>query len=348
MSVTSGSLRIGIYEPADSDEALDLEARSPQGRAFRLRFERAYFHRRAENFDTWRMVTARREGELVGIAGGALKPALRDGRSTTAAYVFDVRVAPEERRGRIAQRLIQELALWARQTAEFSYGFLAGDNVASSRLATEIFGTGTAPACRYLVYPILRGTRAAGEAKEAPAPDIHQRFLNNRGPFDLYCDPHLAFAAEGYVGSWIASQDGGTASCSAWSNEKTMAEIVDRVPPSLTAAGTLLRHWPLKLLPLPPIPQPGDRVRSWYLFDFDASDGASAARLMKSVAVAARSRGIDYCYIIHRGDEPWIEDLRRRVPRLFAPIVPYSIISQMLDDGSPIFFKSPYIDIRDV
>ena len=348
MSVTSGSLRIGVYDPADSDEALNLEARSPQGRAFRLRFERSYFHRRAENFDPWRMVTARREGELVGIAGGALKPALRDGRPTTAAYVFDVRVAPEERRGRIAQRLIQELALWARQTAEFSYGYLAGDNVASSRLATEIFGTGTAPACRYLVYPILRSRSAGGEAEEAPPRDVHQRFVDRRGPFDLYCDPQPAFSAEGYVGSWSASKGGETASCSAWSNETTMAEVVERVPPSLAAAGALLRHWPFKLLPLPPIPRPGDRVRSWYLFDFDASDGAAATTLMKTVGLAARSRGIDYCYIIHRGEEPWIADLRRRVPRLFAPIVPYSIISQMLDDGSPIFFKSPYIDIRDV
>ncbi len=347
MPVIPGSLSFGIYDEADSDEALQLEARSPQGRAFRLRFDRSHFHRRAENFDCWRLVTARRSGELVGIAAGALKPAMLEGRPTTAAYAFDVRVAPEERRGRIAQRLIQELAIWAKPKAEFSYGYIAGDNDPSARLAGQIFGTASAPACHYLVYPVYRRSNADPRVQAIPAEDAHRVFVDHHGPFDFYCDPRAAFTASGYIGSWALTGET-SASCSAWSNEGIMAEVVERVPVALAAAGSLLRRWPLSRLPMPRLPRRGETVRSWYLFDFHASDGAAARALMKTVAVAARARGIDYCYIIHRGGEPWVAELRRQVPRLFAPIVPYSIVAQMLDDGAPISFQAPYIDIRDV
>lgn len=340
--------RIDLYQASDSDEAMQLEARSPQGKAFRLRFDRSYFHRRAENFDCWRLVTARSAGALVGIAGAALKAATFEGRQTTAVYLFDARVAPEVRRSRVAQQLLQELIDWARGKAEIGYGYIAGDNEAAARLAQQWIGAAAAPACRYLVYPVYKAGDSDCDVRAASAESVHQAFVDQGGPFGLYCPPHQAFSVDAYVGSWRYARGTSSAACSAWSNEKIMAEVVEGVPLSLAAAGAVLRSWPINRLRMPHLPKRGERVRSWYLFDFHASDGHSAAALINGVAAEAKRRGIDYCYIIHRGGEAWVDAVRRQVPRLFAPVIPYSIMARMIDDGTPIRVHAPYIDIRDV
>lgn len=348
MSLIGAKLQIGLYDPSESEEAMRLEARSPQGKAFRLRFHRSYFHRRAENFDWWKLVTARSAGALIGIGAGALKPAYFEGRETIALYLFDVRVAPEYRRAGIAQRLLQELILWAGGAAEIAYAHVAGDNDAASRLAREWIGADAAPACRYLVYPVYRAGRGSPDIAPVPAEAVHRQYLEREGPFGLYCPPSDAFASEAYIGSWAFESGASAAACSAWSNEEIMGEVVERIPWPLGLAGALSRTWPASLIPAPRLPRRGERVRSWYLFDFHAADDSSALALMSGVAAEARRRGVDYCYIIHRGSEAWIEALRRQVPRLFAPIIPYSLLARRLTNHAPLQVHAPYIDIRDV
>jgi GNAT superfamily N-acetyltransferase len=335
------------YQPEDSDAALALEQRSSQGESFRLRFDRPCFHRRAENFERWRLVTAWAGERLIGIAGGALKPAILRGVPNLANYVFDLRVAPEARRGKIAQRLIGELAEWAGPEASFGYGYAVADNAASLALTREWIGAEIGPACSFLVYPTYKAARPSQPAQAADPVAVHKAHLASEGPFDLYSNPRRAFASPAFVGSWRWSSGNSEAGCSAWSIREICAEVVERLPGSLALAGALLRRWPLSALTLPRIPAPGETIRSWYLFDFHASDESAATALVETVAAEARRRGIDYCYIILRAGSQLTEVLRRPFPKLVAPLIPYMIIGNDLQAGGQLVRK-PYIDIRDV
>ena len=76
------------YDPArDNEQCLALERAAPQGEAFRLSFRRSSYHRRAENFDDHRLLVARLEGLVVGVAAVAFKDVLQ----LTDADAQDVR-----------------------------------------------------------------------------------------------------------------------------------------------------------------------------------------------------------------------------------------------------------------
>lgn len=340
-------LRIDLYDPNDSEEAMRLEARSAQGKAFRLRFDRPYFHRRSENYDRWRLVTARSADELVAIAGGALKAVSLEGRETQALYLFDARVAPEFRRAGIAHQLLQDLLGWSRGMAEIAYGYIASDNEAALRLAEQAMGAAAAPACKYLVYPAYKAASGDVAVQPSSAGAVHQSYVEREGPFGFYCRPEAVFSADAHVGSWTYARGTSSAACSGWSNEQILAEVVERVPVPLAMAGALLRTWPISRLETPNLPRRGERVRSWYLFDFHATEDSAAVSLISGVAAEAKVRGIDFCYIIHRGDEPWVGAVRKRVPLLFAPLIPYSILARTIA-GTPLRIPAPYVDIRDV
>lgn len=341
------NLQIGWYHPRDNAEALALEVRCAQGTKYRLRFDRPYFHRRAENFDEWRIVTARAGGMLVGICAGAIKPVQFEGQLTSALFLFDARVDPTVRRSGVAREVVAALIDWAASHAEIGYAYSVGDNEAVAQLGRRWIGAAAAPSYAYLVYPVYKTGARDPNVEPASAETVHQLFLAREGPFGIYCRPDGAFSAKAHVGSWICASGASSAACSTWSNEEIIAEVVERVPRSLALAGALFRTWPINHFDVPHLPRRDEQVRSWYLYDFHATDGNSAAALMTGVAAEARQRGIDYCYIIHRGNEDWVGTLRRQVPRLFAPVIPYSILARTLS-GVPLHVHAPYIDIRDV
>lgn len=338
----ASDLHIRPYGPDDDAEARSLERDSPQGKSFRLRFERPYFHRRAENFERWHLVAARLENRLVGVAGAALKDVVWNGRATRALYLFDVRVAPDRRRSGIAQSLIDSLVEWGKGEAEIGYGYVAGDNRESLELATRAIGAAAEPAFAVLALPTARG--GGHEIPSADPAAVHSSYCAKNPQFDLYCDPSAAFNSSAFIGSWRLGN--GTAGCSAWSNAAIFAEVVEAMPAPLSALSALSRRWPANHF-LPALPRPGERIHSWYLFDFHASAGESARALFDGVADAARVRGVDYCYIIHHGSPNWLNALRRRVPRVIAPVVPWSIVARSIDER-PVKIKRPYVDIRDV
>ena len=92
----------------------------------------------------------------------------------------------------------------------------------------------------------------------------------------------------------------------------------------------------------------GEKLRSWYLFDFHADCAQAARGLIDGVAAQARAAGIDYCYIIHSpGQKKIVSELRSSFPAVIAPIVPFSVMARTLS-GEPLRIDAPYIDIRDM
>lgn len=335
------------YLPQDNSAALALEARCEQGSKFSLSFWRPYFHRRAEGFAEWRMLTAWKGDELVAIGGGAIKPVNWSGKQVNALYLFDFRVDPGERRSGIARTLALALEEWAQPRAEIGYAYAVGDNEAIAKMAERWLGAASSPACAYLAYPTYKAETQPGGIEAAAPLENHARYVERMGDFGLYGNPTEAFCSDALIGSWRCSRSG-EAGCSVWSNADILSEVVAGLPLSLRIAGSVLGSPLLKRFALPHVPRIGERLRSWYLFDFHADNFESARQLIDSIAVRARFAGIDYCYIIHsRRQQDMIAQLRRSFPAAFAPIIPFSVLAKTLA-RAPLPIDTPYIDIRDM
>jgi GNAT superfamily N-acetyltransferase len=340
------ALVIADYTPADDEEALDLDRRCAQGGVFRLSFERTTFRRRAENFREWRILTARLDGVLVGTIGAALKDVTLLGEQTRAAFIFDLRVHPPFRRMGIAKRLSEEILGWAFLNARVAYTYVVADNRITRHLAAVLGATLVAD-YEYLVYPTFRPESATSAVESATFEDVHEGFLGTASSLDFYANPECHRGGGGYVDSWFARRDGDVAGCSCWSNRGILGEVVERIPLSLRIAGQLLRAWPISRHRWPHVPRPGEELRSWYVFDFFASNAQLACEVMRRVESEAVRQGIDYCYIIHQPGAAWLSAVRADVPRLFAPTIRYRLLARTAEGPLPEFDRI-YVDIRDL
>lgn len=343
---SQSELVISDYEPADNSAALELDRICVQGEAYRLSFRRSTFDRRARNYREWRILVARLSNQVVGTLGVALKDVTLHGTPTSAGFLFDLRVHPEYRRRGIAQRLAREALDWASARASVIYLYVVADNRTTQRLAT-LFGGSNAGSYAYLVYPTYRAARVRAAARPATFDETHAAFLAHSPPLELYSNPQCRPGQGGYVGSWISRLGSAAAGCSAWSNRGILAEVVERIPVSLRLARHAINTWPLRKRAWPHLPEEGEELRSWYIFDLFGTSPEAVGGLMQCVETEARASRIDYCYVIHQPEDTWVDALRTSLPRLFSPTITYRRLARMAD-GSPVRLERAYVDIRDL
>ena len=339
-------LVIADYEPDDNAATLELDRRCLQGDAYRLSFRRSTFDRRARNYREWRLLVARLKDQVVGTVGMARKDVTLEGESTSAGFFFDLRVHPDHRRQGIAQHLAGEALDWALARAPLAYIYVVADNRITQHLAT-LFGASNAGTYAYLVFPTYRVGRARTEARRASFEEVHAAFLAHSQPFQLYMNPQCRPGQGGYVRSWLLSRGTAVAGCSAWNNRGILAEVVERLPVPLRLVRRTISAWPLRLRAWPHVPDEGEELRSWYVFDFFATSTEAARELMRNVEHEAVTSGIDYCYVIHQPADAWVNALRADCPRLFSPTIAYRRLARIAD-GSPVRFERAYVDIRDL
>lgn len=341
----AAGLDLGVYRPEDSDEALALERQCMQGTSYRLSFRRPVFHARAETYAEWRIVTARWDGTLVGLAAAAIKSVELRGESLPAAFFFDLRVHPGFRGRGIARRLGAELYRWSGPRSALKYTFAMAENRPAAGVFTQA-GAVDSGGFAYLVYPAYRPGNPWPAVTGVALEDVHDAMKRVAGPFDFYARPAVG-TGTGYVGSWMVRHGADRAGCSAWSHADVLAEVVEAVPRAVRLAGRMVSAWPLRLGHWPHLPEPGERLRSWYLFDWFATDAAVATRLMRHVAGEARARGVDYCYVVHGPSDGWIHRLRADIPRCFSPLLRYRLWVDL-----PARLAGPlhavYVDVRDL
>jgi GNAT superfamily N-acetyltransferase len=345
LGLDTDGLSLAMYRPEDDAEALALERIAAQGQGYRLSFERPTFRRRAENFDRHWIVTARFGDRLVGIAAAAVKHVVLRGEALQAAFFFDHRVHPDFRGRHIGTRLARELYALT-QDASMIYGYIVADNAEARRLAVSR-STHSTSGYGYLVFPTFRRRPVRETASEVGLAEAHAALLRAVPPFDFYTDPTQGGSTRGHAASFIVRRGSHVAGCSAWDNGEILAEVMTALPWKLRALRALFGLAP-SALALPHVPAPGEKLRSWYLFDFFATDPELGRELLRHVNNAALERGIDYGYVIHLPSDPWLGALRKELPRAFAPIVSYRMFARFRQGGPFPAIERPYIDVRDV
>jgi len=334
------------YRLSDDPEALALERACAQGSRYRMSFRRPTFRRRAENFADHRLVTARIEGKLVGIGAVAFKDVVVAGEPLRAGFGFDARVHPEHRRCGIGHAIGEALEAYGGDRLDLVYAWCIDDNRAMRALAKTL-GVRDVGGYAYLVYPTYRDLVPARSPREATLDEVHRMACEVGGPFDFYTDPRAGGRLDGHTGSWLLSDGRHRAGCSAWDNAQILSEVIESLPLPLRLARTLTTAPGLSRLRWPHIPQPGEALKSWYLFDAFATDPGSARDLIRHVAAEARSRGIDYCYVVHGATDEWVSAVRADLPRPFAPRVPYRLLIRR-NRGTVAPLERIYVDVRDL
>jgi GNAT superfamily N-acetyltransferase len=335
------------YQASDSSEALALDAACAQGRGLRLSFRRPTFHRRAESYPEHEIVVARLENALVGTLAVAVKPACVSGRACRAAFAFDLRVHPRARGCGVGTRLARAGLAWAAANADVAYAYTAAGNLAGERVC-RLMGMLPAGSYAYLVCPTAAFAPPARAATPVGYREVHAAYVEAAGPFDFYADPAFGNADEAYVGSWELRTSDGSAGVSAFSPRTILAEVVEQLPlalRALRAAAKAGMPWPSRW---PRIPEDGEELRSWYLFDAYASSGAAADDLLRSVAREARSRGVEWCHLVHAPGTRWVESIRADLPRAFAPLLSYQLLLRRFDAAPVAPIRRLHVDVRDL
>jgi len=332
------------YDPArDNEPCLALERVAPQGEKYRLSFRRSTYHRRARNFADHRLLVARLSGMVVGVAAVAFKDVVLLGSARRAAFYFDLRVHPEHRRRGVAWRLTKEIVRVGEARSDFGYCYIIADNRAA-RVLTWFRAKAPAACYRLLVYPTYRRRRSRAPVRPATMAEVHAGLLRSAPGYDLYTDPLAGGNTAAWVASWLTE---GGSGCTAWSNESILAEVVEAIPAGMRAAGRLLESWPLRLIPHPHIPRPGEQLRSWYLTDVFGPSPADVADLLRFVSARAAENDIDYLYVPWVEGDDWVETAKADLPRLFAPEFEYLLFAGSRRGPLPTL-RRVYVDIRDL
>ncbi len=111
------------------------------------------------------------------------------------------------------------------------------------------------------------------------------------------------------------------------------------------AARGALRRFPLDGLPVPHVPDEGEELGSWRIFDAFAESPETGRAMLRASAAEALDRGVGYCYLVHGGGEAWVSAARRDAPPIFARVVPYRLLVNV-PGGAPPRIAHLCVDVR--
>lgn len=337
-------IEIKEYSYEMNAKCIALEKLCPQGKNFKVFYKRTIFHKRAENFDKWKILTAEFKQKVVGVIAFALKNLKICGNPIKGSYFFDWRVHPDFRRSGVGMSLAKEGFKRAIETgSQIEYFYGIDDNEAMQKLAENGIW-----AClgsyKMLVWPVFKHFKVNFKPRREDPKVIHEKFLNGNKLHDFYSNPFHGGTLQGFKASYSLQ---GRASCSIWSNEGIIDEIILDVPRFYTFLTTFM-----KLLPFSPyknlaIPRKGIATRSWVIFDFHASNLDDARELVGFVNNIAKKESIEYLYILNLNDQEMVPFLKKINTRIFSPSITNCLF--VSNPRIPIKeFKNIYVDIRDV
>jgi len=338
-------IQIREYAPEDSREALALEESCVQGKTLALKYRRPSFHARSGVYAKHRILCARQNGRLAGIAAWAEKDVTFHGRRIKAAYLYDLRVHPDSRKKGVSIHLSRAIFEDIGAGTDCIYTWVAGENERFIKPAQRLFGMNRMERFTYVVFPVFKPRRVTLDWCASSAGETHNIYLQNNRALDFIPDFDER-SLLGYV-SGIKLMKSGSGACSMWSNEGLLEEQVVSIPKSyqlLRAFVQPLRRW----MNLPYIPKPADTLRSWFLFDFSSAAGAEGAmdakNLISIVNNLALDEKIQFLYVLLQDNSPRLAEMRRLGFWTFS--FPYCFLAK--GPMTPATNEGLYVDIRDL
>ena len=341
-----GKFRIRDYVPTDDTFALKLEKRCPQGQDLQISYHRESFHKRAELYSDSTICVGLYDGKFVAIVAGSIKEILIGGKKVVAGYFYDLRVDPDFRslRFKIAQKMCAHIVERISSQTEMVYCMVAARNLRALHLIKRYYDAKVIIPFKFLVNPVYKKKKAGGSIHDVDFLWAHKRFLKHNPDMDFFCSPDPKRLL-GYVRSVrLEGSAGGEAGCSLWSNKEILGERIEQVPGRYETIRLLLKVAP-SFVKIPHIPEKGETLDSWHIFDFYAESSESARDLFIHVNNEALRNGKTYIYLPLQDKEDFFHDLKKCCWR-FSPVVDYFILA----NGRALPAKNAriYIDIRDL
>ncbi|MCK6507469.1 GNAT family N-acetyltransferase [Myxococcota bacterium] len=302
--------------------------------------------RRARRFEEHEVLIARRDGRLVGTVAVTLKDARLHGHPVRAAHVFDLRVDPDHRGTGVSRELARAVVDLVGDRIPVLYATVLEGQAGMSELAA-LHGRVQEGAFLTLLAPTTLDLPTGATVRPASLAEVHASYLAVRPPCDLYFDQPVQGGIDGHAGSWLVEDDDEVAGCSVRDDQDGLRDAALHLPTGAALVSRLARWGRAAHLDLPRLPEPGQGLRSWTLFDVHATGPEIARSLLRHVLGEARAAGIDCCTVILEEGDPLLPTLREELPALFAPVLRHRLyLASRQAPGPPL--RHLYVDVRDL
>jgi len=333
------SVDISPYILGDNEDVLKLEQLCPQGENLSLKFVRSTFHARSEVYEDYKILTAKKNGKIIGVTAAANKKVLMHDKTISAIYGYDLRVHPDFRKYGTAKILTKTIIEMFGNDINCLYSFVSGENERALKFVKRNFGARVSIPLTYMIIPVFKKLKSQKPYEFTNPIEIRNNYImQNPGTvFIAQCEEKYL---RGHVNSIKMSNIAG---CSIWTNENLISEQVENIPITYDIMRLVFKIV-RPLLKLPVIPRKFEIIKSWFLYDLYAKDIDGLKNILAVVNNLAFSKGRDFVYILLQNDDPLISLIKKLRMILFS--YPYWFIAK--GNSFPEESDKIYIDIRDL
>ncbi len=313
-------MHIRAASAEDNAKLIAIEQLTPQGQQIKLVSERKDYLIRAKKFEEPILLVAEDEapGDILGIMGvGPVSVRLR-GQAVRGGLIFDWRSNPLTQKGlpRHMLRLWQAAqAEISRQDLKFIFGYVKEDNERSIAVLTK-FGAHVVETREFLTMPVhasfCRARDVVGKVDVAGTVDSEQEWAllqSHFGSLDFFpTSSQTASLQEQYMSGNFSC---GKSSIKVWDTNADYSQRVLNIPLLYKLARPAFRIGS-KLFPLPHIPNIGEEVRVWQLYDLVLDQPGDLPYLLERIRLAALENNVHYLVICMNSKERGYEQINKK------------------------------------
>ncbi len=342
-------MRIREATAEDNSRLIAIEQLTPQGGQIQLASERKDYFFRAKKFEDPILLVAEDEKDILGIMGVGPVAVNLGGKITKGGFIFDWRSNPSAQKG--LQRHM--LRLWQaaqkeieRRSLKFIFGYVKEDNERSLGILTR-YGAQMTETKEFLTMPVhaafskkQREINKVLFTKTAAKEDqtlLIKRF-GTRDMFPKQPQPQAVIKQkERYL---FGRFEYGKSSLKVWDTNAEYSQRVLNMPFFYKIARPVFQLGS-KVLSLPHIPNLGDEIKTWQLFDLILDEPNDLDILLEKTRQAAKENNVNYLVICLSAADNGYEQITKK-----AWVRPkYHLVFLPMTEGLPLPQKPTYFDV---
>ena len=345
-------MRVRPATASDNEKLIAIEQLTPQGGQIKLVSERKDYFFRAKKFADPVFLVAEDEEEdmILGIMGVGPAAVKLNGETRLGGLVFDWRSNPQAQQGlprhmfRLWQAAQKEVI---RRDLDFLFGYVKEDNERSMGIITR-YGAQVVETKEFLTIPVhARFCRRPKEVEMVGfTPGSDEKLVNaaddtHFGSLDLFPDLLQSTATLEQRKRYLLGRfTFRGSSVKVWDTSEEYTNRVLSIPNIFRLARPIFKVGS-RFLSLPHIPNEGDQIKVWQLFDLVVDQPSDLNPLLEKVRQAAVAKGIHYLVIaLGREDQGYEQMAAKAWVRL-----KYNLFAFPLKDGVPLPKPPTYLDV---